>query len=362
MGASRSPLVSVVIPVFNGQSVIEGTISSVLAQTYDNFELVIANNRSTDGTASIVEEFAARDRRVRLWNATEFVDVVESHNRAFTLISDEAEYCKVVGDDDWLFPSCLEETVRVAQAYSSVAVVGSYVLRGLRMPVDGLPFPDTFATGRDVCRRFLLYGEYPFAGAAPLLRADIVRERRPFYHPRRYHGDTDAYLDILRRYDFGFVHQVLSGQRRRDQSQTTRYLERMHAFQAQMLDLVNRFGPIYLTPDEQRERLAAAEHGYYKMLAASVFEFREPAFWDFHRHFFDGLGYAPSRLRIAEQAGLRLVEAALNPLRTTQQVMTHVKRRRRRETASAGEGPAVVLRSAQAAHGRSVPSNGRMPV
>lgn len=362
MGASRSPFVSVVIPVFNGQSVIEGTISSVLAQTYDNFELVIANNRSTDRTASIAEEFAARDERVRLWNATEFVDVVESHNRAFTLISDEAEYCKVVGDDDYLFPNCIEEAVKVAQAYPSVAVVGSYVLRGLRLPVDGLPFPDSFATGRDVCRRFLLHGEYPFGGAAPLLRADIVRERRPFYHPRRYHGDTDAYLDVLRRHDFGFVHQILSGQRRRDPSRTTRYLERMHAFHAQMVDLVNRFGPVYLTPDEQRVRLAEVEHRYYRMLAASVFEFREPAFWDFHRHFFDDLGYAPSRLRVAEQAGLRLAEAVLNPLRTTQQIINHAKRRRRRETTSAAEGPAVVLKSAQSPSGRGLHSNGRMPV
>src|SRR6516162_7916557 len=109
MMRSSSPFVSVVIPVYNGQDVIATAIRSVLAQTYDNFELIVANNCSTDGTAAVAEEFARRDPRVRVYNATEFVSVVDSHNRAFTLISDDAEYCKIIDSDDWLFPNCLAE-------------------------------------------------------------------------------------------------------------------------------------------------------------------------------------------------------------------------------------------------------------
>ena len=127
MGASRSPLVSVVIPVYNGQEVIAEAIRSVLAQTYDNFHLTIANNCSTDRTAQIAEEFAAQDERVTVYNATEFVSVVGSHNRAFTLIADDAKYCKILGADDWLFPNCLAELVRVAEAYPTIGMVTSYV-------------------------------------------------------------------------------------------------------------------------------------------------------------------------------------------------------------------------------------------
>ena len=49
MGASRSPLVSVIIPVYNGKEVIADAIRSVLAQTYDNFHLTIANNAARIG-------------------------------------------------------------------------------------------------------------------------------------------------------------------------------------------------------------------------------------------------------------------------------------------------------------------------
>ncbi len=118
MANGGSPLVSVVIPVYNGQDIIADAIRSVLAQTYSNFNLTIANNCSTDGTAAIAEEFARKDPRVRVYHATDFVSVVDSHNRAFTLVSDDAEYCKILMADDWLFPNCLAELVAIAETVS----------------------------------------------------------------------------------------------------------------------------------------------------------------------------------------------------------------------------------------------------
>src|SRR5690242_5504026 len=123
MTSSRSPLVSVVIPVYNGERFIADAIRSVLAQTYDNFELTIANTCSTDRTAAIAEEVARNEPCVRVYSATEFESVVDSHNRAFSLISDDAVYCKVLGADDLLFPNCLSETVRVAEANPTVGIV-----------------------------------------------------------------------------------------------------------------------------------------------------------------------------------------------------------------------------------------------
>lgn len=276
MTRGRSPFVSVVIPVYNGQDVIATAIRSVLAQTYDNFELVVANNCSTDGTAAVAEEFARKDPRVRVYNATEFVSVVDSHNRAFTLISDDADYCKILDSDDWLFPNCLAEMVAVAEAYPTVGMVSSYVLRDAHVVFDGLPYASPFWDGREACRRYLLDDVYVFGGpSASLLRANVVREKRPFYNPRIYHGDTDAYLDILQRYDFGYVYQVLSFQRRQQQAATTPYLDRVCAPPAKKVDFLTRFGPIYLTSEELAPRLRDAEYKYYSMLGRSVFEFRE---------------------------------------------------------------------------------------
>jgi glycosyltransferase involved in cell wall biosynthesis len=62
----EDPLVTVVIPAYNGQQWIERTLASAIAQTYRNIEIVVVDDGSTDQTATIVEQAASRDRRIRL--------------------------------------------------------------------------------------------------------------------------------------------------------------------------------------------------------------------------------------------------------------------------------------------------------
>ena len=62
---SPQPPVTVGIPVFNGERFIRGAIESVLAQTFTNYELLISDNASEDGTAAICGEYAARDSRIK---------------------------------------------------------------------------------------------------------------------------------------------------------------------------------------------------------------------------------------------------------------------------------------------------------
>ncbi len=87
MSPSESPLVSVVIPVYNGEEFLSRAIRSVLEQTHSNLELTIVNNRSSDGTLAIAERAAAEDERVRIHNNSEFLSVVANHNMAFSLVS-----------------------------------------------------------------------------------------------------------------------------------------------------------------------------------------------------------------------------------------------------------------------------------
>jgi glycosyltransferase involved in cell wall biosynthesis len=61
----REPLVSVGVPVYNGERFIREALDSVLAQTYRNLEIVVCDNASTDTTAVICGEYAAKDRRIR---------------------------------------------------------------------------------------------------------------------------------------------------------------------------------------------------------------------------------------------------------------------------------------------------------
>lgn len=317
MTLTHSPLVSVVIPVYNGESYLADAIRSVLAQTYARFDLTILNNCSTDRTAAIAQEFVARDARVRLQHNTELLSVVANHNKAFTVISDDAEYAKVLGADDWLFPSCLEEMVRVAERFPTVGMVTSYVLAGAWVAWDGLPYPSTFMTGRDVCRLRLLKNVKVFGGpSASLIRARVVREKRPFYDPLDYHGDTKAYLELLQHYDFGYVHQVLSYKRKGEDSRTTSYLQRVQSYPAHDILELLRFGPAYLTRDECAARLRDVTRTYYRFLARSVLEFRGREFWDYHLRQVSELGFSVHYPRLVIAVLSRLADMLLNPKRT----------------------------------------------
>src|SRR5690242_9547360 len=117
------PLVSILTPVYNGEKHLAQCIRSILAQDYTNFEYIIVNNCSTDKTLEIAESFARQDPRIRIHNNTEFLSVVDNHNNAFSLIPEDAKYCKIVGADDWLYPNCISELVKVAEEYPTVGMV-----------------------------------------------------------------------------------------------------------------------------------------------------------------------------------------------------------------------------------------------
>src|SRR5713226_8729725 len=144
------PLVSVVTPVYNGAAYLRECIESVLAQTYSTWEYIIANNCSTDETLQIAEEYARKDKRIRVYSNDKLLDIIANHNRTFRLISPKSKYCKQVSADDWLFPECLTRMVSVAEANPSVGIVGSYQLSGVgtdgrhwRVRWTELPYPST---------------------------------------------------------------------------------------------------------------------------------------------------------------------------------------------------------------------------
>src|SRR5690349_12438950 len=116
MDISHQPLVSVLTPVYNGAAYLVECIESVLRQTYQNYEYIIVNNCSTDGTLEIAEKYAAADGRIRVHTNNKFVGVIDNHNIAFSQMSPSARYCKLVSADDAIFPRCIEQMVLLAEA------------------------------------------------------------------------------------------------------------------------------------------------------------------------------------------------------------------------------------------------------
>ena len=98
-------LVSICLPVRDGEEFLATTAESVLAQDHERLELVISDNASSDGTEDICRELARSDRRVRYHRQPHNIGLLNNFIEVQRLA--RGEYFKWIGDDDWLAPAYL---------------------------------------------------------------------------------------------------------------------------------------------------------------------------------------------------------------------------------------------------------------
>lgn len=331
----EQPLVAVITPVYNTEKYLAECIRSVLDQTYGNWEYVIVNNRSTDGSGDIAAGFARQDPRIRVVENDSFLSQMQNWNHAMRMVSRHSRYCKVVHADDWLFPECLDEMVAAAEACPGAGLVGSYRLDEASVNLDGLPWPSPLVDGREICRRNLLNGEYLFGSPTSLLiRTDIVRNRDPFYDETTIHADKAVCFDILREWDFAFVHKILTFTRRHNESTTT-FIHRFQTTVSGRLEILLRYGPVFLSDREFQTERRRLIHGYHAFLARSILAGKEREFLDYHRSALKKMGVPLRPLRLLRA----IVAEALN-------LTDQVRRLRRRR--SGADGSALLGREFEA--------------
>lgn len=107
----NTPRLSLGLPVYNGESFIGRALDSLMAQTFQDFEIVICDNASSDRTEEICREYVERDNRVRYHRNETNIGAGPNFNRVFELST--APYFRWVSHDDAYGPTCLERCVEV---------------------------------------------------------------------------------------------------------------------------------------------------------------------------------------------------------------------------------------------------------
>ncbi|HXL56803.1 MAG TPA: glycosyltransferase family 2 protein, partial [Chitinophagaceae bacterium] len=100
------PAISIVLPTYNGSKYIRTSIESCLNQTFTDFELIIVNDCSTDNTASIIEEYAAKDSRIIIIHNAFNKKLPLSLNTGFDIA--KGKYHTWTSDDNYFAPNALE--------------------------------------------------------------------------------------------------------------------------------------------------------------------------------------------------------------------------------------------------------------
>lgn len=298
MSLTSEPLVTILTPVYNCEKYLAECIESVLAQTYKNWAYIIVNNCSTDRTLEIAEKYAKQDARIHLYNTTQLLNFTQNHNYAFSLIPLESKYCKIVHADDWLFPDCIRKMVEVAGSNPTVGIVGSYRLDDKWVNCDGLPYPSTVVSGRELCRSSLLGGPYVFGSPTTVLvRSDLIRDRKFFYNENNPHEDQEACYEVLKDFDFGYVHQVLTFTRRHNETETT-FAARLNTYILGEFIILKKYGTIFLTKQEYDMVLKRQLKRYHKFLGESLFLSNRKEIWNYHKKELKELGFSISYVKL----------------------------------------------------------------
>lgn len=183
MNDEKKQLVSIGLPVFNGDNYLAEAIESVLGQTYKNFELLISDNASTDKTGEICQRYASQDNRIRYYKNDHNLGANPNFNRLVALAS--GTFFKWMAHDDLVSPDYLEKAIAKMDSHPDAVVCHTAVKmideRGNRICTNENKLQGT-ASLRVYDRLGALILEDPNCQSVfALFRTNILRRTRLFH-------------------------------------------------------------------------------------------------------------------------------------------------------------------------------------
>ena len=217
------PLVSVIMPVFNGGEYIGETLDSIFGQTYDEIELIAADSDSDDATVEILEEYGRRHPgRVRILHGRRDSGIAE--RRAWAFEAARGDLIAWLDQDDLWEPTKIEKQVRFLEANPEVPAVCSFFDAFDGRTGDTIEWGAARArVGEDVFRDLVEHGCF-IGSLTVIFRKSAVKERGIRWRTKdfSYGDDYSLWLELTLDARFGQIPEVLAYYRRHESNQSER--------------------------------------------------------------------------------------------------------------------------------------------
>jgi glycosyltransferase involved in cell wall biosynthesis len=187
---TSKPMISVIMPAYNVEKYVVASIESILNQTFTDFELIIVDDCSTDGTAEIVNNYVGKDERIIFLKNDVNMFATSTRNRAIRIA--RGKYIAIQDSDDISFPNRLSEEFDYLEKHSDIYLLGSgATLINMEGKVIGSfhPLTDSAKIVEQLEKKNCIY--HPTV----MFRNDGTLYREKIY----YAEDYDLYLNILSR-------------------------------------------------------------------------------------------------------------------------------------------------------------------
>lgn len=191
---SMTPLISIVIPVYNSEKTLHRCIASALSQDYGNFEVVLIDDGSVDQSGVICDNYSLEDNRIQTLHQSNHG---VSYSRNTGIKAAKGDYLFFLDSDDWLLGNTLSTYVNALDTYTCDAVIGGLTVH----ESNKKPYSDSFDTDRSfdsdlwetMCRDNRRFG---YAGGK-MIRSSIVKNNGILFNTNmNSQEDVDFFLSV----------------------------------------------------------------------------------------------------------------------------------------------------------------------
>ncbi len=199
------PRVSIILPTYNGAASISTAITSVLTQSYTDFELIIINDASTDTTAQVLADWAQKDSRILVITNPQNLKLVATLNRALQYA--KGTYIARIDDDDvWVDSHKLDVQVSRLDQDPSLVLIGTQFAT---IDGSGNIMRPGFFFGKDAKIRQTLLLDNPFGHSTVLWRGSAITRGYSYDEHFTYCEDLELWLYLGTKGQFEILEQTM---------------------------------------------------------------------------------------------------------------------------------------------------------
>ena len=155
----EQPIISVIVPIYNASQFLKKCLDSILAQTYQKFELLLINDGSTDTSLAMASSYAQQDSRILIVNQAN-LGVSAARNKGISMA--KGDYITFIDADDWIDPTYFDSLFEGTKLDDKVDLVCcgyyDYSVYAQKLPINDFSNIDAFGVSTDAFMRALLYG------------------------------------------------------------------------------------------------------------------------------------------------------------------------------------------------------------
>ena len=186
------PLVSVIMPVYNGEQFLAEAIESILTQTFADLEFIIVDDGSEDGSVPIIQDCAKRDRRIRFLQHKANMGIGAACNTGVAAAS--GEYITRMDCDDISLPTRLEKQTRFLQTNPDIGAVGTC---GWMVHQDLTKYYHRNQPSHHALIVLAMFHDYAFINASVMIRREFLQAVGGYEPSRRRAADSELQFRLI---------------------------------------------------------------------------------------------------------------------------------------------------------------------